>query len=83
MKKSTFSREHKTFCRLLREVRQEAHLSQVDLAARLKETQSDISKFERGERRLDLVQLGWWCKALECPLSEFVKKYERDVAARR
>lgn len=77
MKKSTFSREYKAFSRLLRECRQEAGISQVELAARLKETQSEISKFERGERRLDLVQLGWWCKALGCPLSEFVRRYER------
>ena len=83
MKKSTFSREYKTLCRLLREVRQEANVSQVELAARLKETQSDISKFERGERRLDLVQLGWWCKALGCQLSDFVKRYEQHLASRR
>jgi transcriptional regulator with XRE-family HTH domain len=83
MRKSTFSREYKTLCRLLREVRQEADVSQVELAARLNETQSDISKFERGERRLDVVQLGWWCKALGCQLSDFVKKYEQQVGPRR
>ena len=83
MKKSTFSREYKAFSQLLRECRQEAGISQVELAARLKETQSEISKFERGERRLDLVQLGWWCKALGCALSEFVKRYEQQLGSRR
>lgn len=58
-------------------------MSQVELAARLKETQSEISKFERGERRLDLVQLGWWCKALGYSLSDFVKRYEQHVASRK
>lgn len=83
MKKSTFSREYKAFSQLLRECRRDAGVSQVELAARLKETQSEISKFERGERRLDLVQLGWWCKALECPLSNFIKRYEQLVVSRR
>lgn len=79
MKKSTFSREYKAFSQLLRDCRQEAGISQVELASRLKETQSEISKFERGERRLDFVQLGWWCKALDCQLSDFIGRYERMV----
>jgi ribosome-binding protein aMBF1 (putative translation factor) len=83
MKKTTFSREYKLLCSLLRDARQEANISQVELAARLKETQSDISKFERGERRLDLVQLGWWCKALGCSLSEFIKRYEQQIGSRK
>lgn len=82
MKKSTFSREYKVFSQLLRECRREAGVSQVELAARLKETQSEISKFERGERRLDLVQLGWWCKALGCSLSDFVGRYEKLILRR-
>jgi len=83
MKKSTFSREYKVFSQLLRECRREAGISQVELAARLKETQSEISKFERGERRLDLVQLGWWCKALGCSLAEFIKRYDQQLVSRR
>ena len=82
MKKSTFSREYKLLCRLLRDMREAAGLSQVELAARLKETQSEISKFERGERRLDLVQLGWWCNAMNRPLIELVKQYERMIISR-
>lgn len=83
MKKSTYSREYKVLCRVLRDARETAKMSQVELAARLKETQSDISKFERGERRLDLVQLDWWAKALGRSLSDLVHLYEQGIAAKR
>ena len=83
MNKSTFSREYKVLCRILRDARQAAGMTQAELAARLRETQSEISKFERGERRIDLVQLGWWCKALGCSLSDVVKSYEQSISSRK
>lgn len=42
--------------RLLVQTRRNAGLSQVALAERLKRPQSYVSKFERGERRLDVVE---------------------------
>jgi ribosome-binding protein aMBF1 (putative translation factor) len=41
---------------LLVQARSDAGLSQVDLAARLKRPQSYVSKYESGERRLDLIE---------------------------
>ena len=79
MEKSLFTREYKTFCRLLQESRKESGLSQVELASRLRETQSEVSKFERGERRLDLVQLQRWCKALGVSLADFVRRFEEQT----
>ena len=43
-------------CRFLVEVRQSQGLTQVELARRLRKPQSFISKFELGERRLDLIE---------------------------
>jgi transcriptional regulator with XRE-family HTH domain len=42
---------------LLVEVRERQKLTQVEIAARLKKPQSYVSKYERGERRLDLIEL--------------------------
>jgi len=61
---------------LLREVRLEAGLRQIDLANRLGQPQSFISKCESGERRLDLPELREVCKALGIPLKEFVQRFE-------
>ena len=83
MEKSAFTREYQVFCRLLRECREEHDLTQVQLAQRLGETQSEISKFERGERRLDLVQLHKWCQAIGVKASEFVRSFENAVPSRR
>lgn len=61
---------------LLKQVRTEAGLRQIDLAARLKQQQSYISKYESGERRLDLLELHQICKACGLSLVEFVKRFE-------
>jgi transcriptional regulator with XRE-family HTH domain len=55
-------------------------MTQGNLAEKLKETQSEISKFERGERRLDLIQLRRWCRALGVPLADFVTSFEAALS---
>jgi len=64
---------------VLKSARKEAGLTQVELAERLGTRQSRITDYERGIRRLDLVELHQVCKALEIPLSEFVRRYEKLV----
>jgi transcriptional regulator with XRE-family HTH domain len=83
MEKSIFTREYDVLRKLLREVREEAEVTQVELAERIGETQSYVSKCERGERRLDLVQLRSFCRALGISLSSFVSSYEQRLAKRR
>jgi transcriptional regulator with XRE-family HTH domain len=41
---------------LLKAARERAGLTQVDLASRIGRPQSFIAKYERGERRLDVVE---------------------------
>jgi transcriptional regulator with XRE-family HTH domain len=62
---------------LLREIRQERGLRQEDVAAALGVPQSVVSKYESGERRLDLLELDDVCRAIGIPLVEVVKRYER------
>jgi transcriptional regulator with XRE-family HTH domain len=61
---------------LLRKVRRELGLRQVDVARLLGEPQSFVSKYESGERRLDLPELEQICKAMGVALSDFVRRYE-------
>ena len=64
---------------LLRDMRLEAGLNQVSLANRLGHPQSYISKYESGERRIDVLELRAICEALEVSLVEFVRRLE-DLA---
>lgn len=56
MPKSTYAARHAHFRARLREARQRAEVTQDELARRLRRPQSFVSKFERGERRLDVVE---------------------------
>lgn len=73
MEKSVSASGSKAFLAHLRNVRKGAGVTQVELAVRLGETQSFVSKIERGERRIDVLELRAWCEALGVSFPEFVK----------
>lgn len=52
-------------------------LRQEDLADKLDEPQSFVSKIESGERRIDLVELNDICEALGSNLEEFVQEFKK------
>ena len=61
---------------LLREQRDKSGLRQVDLAKKLGKPQSYISKYESGEKSLDILEVKEICAAFEITLSDFSKKLE-------
>jgi len=63
---------------LLREIRREAGLTQTDLAKQLGQPQSFVSKYESGERRLDVLELRQVCNAVAISLEEFVTRLEQS-----
>jgi transcriptional regulator with XRE-family HTH domain len=79
MEKTIYSREYAVVLRLLRAARDKAGITQVELAEKLGLTQSFVSKIERGDRRLDIVQLRTLCKALGVPLREFIEQLESEL----
>jgi transcriptional regulator with XRE-family HTH domain len=79
MEKSIFTREYGVLLRLLREAREQAGLTQVELAAKLKQTQSFVSKVELGDSRLDLIQLRTILIAIGLSLPAFVERFEREL----
>lgn len=76
MERSTHSARLERVQGLLRQIREEAGLRQVDLAEKLGHPQSFVSKYEGGDRCLDLLELEQVCKALGVSLSEFIRRYE-------
>jgi transcriptional regulator with XRE-family HTH domain len=83
MDKSIHTTEYAALLGLLREVRLAAGVTQVELAARLRRSQSFVSKMEVGETRLDVIQLRAILKILGTTLPEFVERLEERIASPR
>lgn len=75
MPRRTHARQ-KSLQELLRQTRLAAGLHQKDVAARLRRPQSFVSKYETGERRLDLIELLEICQVLGVKLSDFARRFE-------
>jgi hypothetical protein len=63
MQKSIFTDEYIALRKRLTELRTKAGLTQRDVARALGVPHSWIAKVESGERRIDLVEFGWFCEA--------------------
>ena len=83
MEKSVFTANYKAFLRLLKQQRQRAGLTQQQIADRIGQSQSFVSKCERGERRIDFVEMMAFCDALEIHFAEFCTEFERAIKRRR
>ena len=77
MTRSAFSRKHQSFLKLLVDARQNAGLTQVSLAKRLGRPQSFVSKYERGERRLDVIEFLEVARALSLDPVRIIHDLER------
>jgi len=66
------------FLALLRQMRTDGGLRQADLARKLRQPQSFVSKYESGERRIDVLELREICRALGVSLTEFVRRLENE-----
>jgi transcriptional regulator with XRE-family HTH domain len=80
MEKSIYTREYRTVLRLLRDARRKARITQIVLAKRLGITQSQLSKIERGDRRLDIIELRLFCRRIGITLPEFVSRLEQELS---
>lgn len=67
---------------MLKQHRQAAGVPQAELAAKLDSRQSFVSKYETGERRLDVIELRRICLALGTDLPTFVARYEQELRKR-
>jgi len=68
--------DRKNLLLLLKEIRLNADITQLQLAKRLGQHQSFVSKYESGERRLDILELRNVCEAVGITLGEFAERLE-------
>jgi transcriptional regulator with XRE-family HTH domain len=78
--RATRKSRRQLLARLLRTLREERGLLQLELAERLGEPQSYLSKLESGERRLEFVRLEEVCAALGVPPEEFLARWLAELA---
>lgn len=81
MQKTIHSAQHQLLLDLLRQARMDRAVTQQELSQRIGMSQSDISKVERGVRRLDVLELRVWLRGLEVPLASFAKTLDTKLAA--
>jgi ribosome-binding protein aMBF1 (putative translation factor) len=81
VKKNIRLNQQKKLLVLLRGVRVDAGLTQSELASRLGTDQTFISKYESGERRLDIVELREVCRAIGTDFVTFIRKLDKDLGS--
>lgn len=74
MTKSVFTRKHDRLRQLLVAARKTAGLTQSQLAKRLSRPQSFVSKVERDERRLDVIEFFELAQAIRIDAFAFLKR---------
>lgn len=82
MKESPYSEQRQLFAEMLREARAASGLTQVELSGRIGWPQSDVSKVERGVRKIDVVELRAWLLGLGLSLEQFSAALDRRLAGR-
>lgn len=82
MDKTIHSQQNECVRKAIVALRQRAGLTQRQLAAKLQRERSFVGRLELGERRLDLVEFFWVCRACGAdPVKEAAKLMRQLVAA--
>lgn len=75
MPSSIFTQRHQELIGFIASVRKAAGITQVELAERLGKPQSFVSKVERGERRLDVIEFCQVAVALGCDPAKLLQEF--------
>ena len=73
MTRSIRTKEYAYFVERLRKAREEAGLTQVQVAKKLKRPQSHISNVESGQQRVDVVELQVFARIYNKAVEYFIK----------
>jgi len=73
--------QYDVFLALLIRAREKSGLTQTEVAKRVGKPQSFVSKYERGERRLDFAEFMELADILVIDVSDFIDAYRRQTSA--
>lgn len=71
--RSTHTPAYVDFLGRLKEARDKARLTQMEVASKLGIPQSQVSRMESGERRVDVIELAAFARLYRKPLAWFVR----------
>ena len=71
---------HQRLRELLIEARKAAELTQAEVSKRLRRPQSFVSKYERGERRLDVVEFAQVARAIGLDPVRFLSAFYQEIS---
>lgn len=74
VKKSVYTKKYDYFRQLLIEARRKAQMTQVQVAKLLLRPQSYVSKYEGGERRLDVIEFLEVVRVIKCDPLDILRK---------
>lgn len=77
--KTVFTKQYGNFLSTVIAARKNAGLTQNDIARRLGRPQSFVSKYERGERRLDVIEFIAIAQVIGMSASDVIKELERQL----
>lgn len=80
MARSVFTKKYDQFRQSLIQARKAAGMTQAALAQKLSRPQSFVSKFERGERRLDVIEFLDIARAVGFDPASFLKEISKSKA---
>lgn len=78
-KRSPFDKRRDALRRLLIDTRKSKKITQIQLAEQLQKPQSFVSKYENGDRLLDLVEVHQICQALSHSFIELVSGFDAVI----
>lgn len=76
--KTIYRAEYEKLLSFLKRAREDRELSQSELGLRLGQDQTYVSKYEKGVRRLDLIETIDICKALDINTNEIFENLRKD-----
>lgn len=79
MKIPNENRQREKLLLLLKEIRQKRGITQVELAEKIGVPQSFVSKYESGERQLDILELRQICQIIEISFDNFIRQLEEKI----
>lgn len=79
VKKTAYFAQQEKLLALLRQLRIEAGLTQAQLAERLQRDQTFVSKYESGERRLDILELRDVCRGIGIGFVDAMRRLDREL----
>ena len=83
MPKTIYREEHRLLAKLLRDLRAQAGLTQAEMAPHIGRPQNRVSDFERGGRRIDVIEFIDYCMALNIDPTDVFRDLVHRIVGRR